>query len=168
MYKWSGWVLIKWDIKEWHVIIFAGWLFEPFSGLIWASDPALHLLFSHHHQAGLWHLPYSPLHGLAVALPGAQYLQGVVKADDHLISGNGGCQQGLWELQVVPVGKGLQVGSIKVYSLHWWGRESPRFAPFLIFSLITFTANLLSSSPSEASMVSDISTVLAKLLLLLI
>ena len=88
-------ILVQWDLEEWHVVTFAGWLFHIFSGLICTPDPALHLLLAHHHQAGLGDLPDYPLHCLAVALPGPWYLQGGVEAGYHLFSAHGGSQQGL-------------------------------------------------------------------------
>ena len=88
-------ILVQWDLEEWHVVSFAGWLFHIFSGLICTPDSALHLLLAHHHQAGLGDLPDYPLHCLAVALPGPWYLQGGVEAGYHLFSAHGGSQQGL-------------------------------------------------------------------------
>ena len=139
VFKCSSWILVQWDLKERHVIGFARRLFQPFPGLIRASDPALPLLLPHHHQAGFRHLPHNSLHGLAVALPCAWYLQGGVQAGDHLISTHGSSQQGLWELHSVPIDQGLQAGSIKVYTRSdKLAREwITKYAPFLIFSLIT-------------------------------
>ena len=48
----SGCSLVQWDLEEWHVISFAGWLFHISPGLICTPDPALPLFLAHQHQAG--------------------------------------------------------------------------------------------------------------------
>ena len=101
--------------------------------------------------------------------PGAAWLQGGVKAGDHLVrDDHGGHQKALQGLHRFPVDHVCRlVASMLTEGVSIWrGRKSPRSAPFLIF-LITFTANLLSFSLLEAIMVSNISLGLAKLAYLL-